>query len=553
MRLLDVGTLEVGEFFEDDIPEYAALSHTWGSEEASLQQWTRHPNPAESTKRGFLKVLSVCRLAQREGFQYLWVDTVCIDKTSSEHVTEAINSMFQWYREAKVCYAYLEDVEHQPKARQIDQLRTCRWFTRGWTVQELLAPKTVKFYDHNWSMIGTKIALVKDIADITSIDEKVLLDSSEVTRQSIAQRMSWFARRKTTRKEDIAYCMMGIFDVNMLAMYGEGNKAFIRLQEGIINTVNDHTIFCWTWPEDTPRPAWLPVLAPSPAAFRHSRAYIPDRKRQRENMYGYSVTNNLAIQMPLQIAVSSGVSCFALLDVRRSDNPSEHAVAIPLVRLAPRPSWSTRPEPVWRAEYPASPVLLPPSWESAPRDLSLARPGLEPIGSDLEHGGSFTAHEGWPKQRVSPFAAIVLQRVGPNGGEQIARLARASQSCGPLLFLKPTRSPRVWYQSVEVSKRNGAYLVNLAVWLRPGGASWHAGLDPIEPDAPVSVIERQVAGWGSKVEFRVPGEGIDGIACFEFAEDGMELVLDELVSVDDLVVRPASFNVYLPQRRALAT
>lgn len=555
MKLLNVDTLKIDEFFDDDVPEYAALSHTWGCDEASFQQWIHHPNPRDSKKRGFVKVVSACQLTQREGSQYLWVDTVCIDKTSSEHMTEAINSMFQWYRGAKICYAFLEDVEYQPGTSIFDRLRSSRWFTRGWTLQELIAPAAVVFYDRAWTIIGTKAKLSKELSGITSISEKVLHDSREVTRQSIAQRMSWLSKRKTTRKEDMAYCMIGIFDVNMHTMYGEGKKAFIRLQEEIVNNINDHTIFCWTWPDDTPRPKWMPLLAPNPTAFRHSGAYVLDRKRHWENMDGYRVINNLAIQIRLRIMASSAERCFALLDVRRSDETSEHVVAMPLARLALHSYSFKRPEPVWRADYPAGPVLLPPSWGSDPWDLSLARPGLEPFPGDSpgdsDHGGSFSPIRNWPKQKASPFAAMVMQRVDPDCGETLACLTRTGQSCDPLLFLKPTRSPRVWYQSIEVNTRTGAYLVYIAVFHRLGGELWLAGLDRIEPDAPVTVIERQVASWGTKVQFKVSGQGLDGVVCLEFPEDNLGIVQEKSDPVEGLAVRPVSFSVSSARPRGL--
>lgn len=551
MRLINVHTLEIEEFFEDGIPEYSILSHTWGLEEASFEQWTEHPNPAESTKRGFVKVLSACRLSQREGFKYIWVDTVCIDKSNRVELTEALNSMFKWYRASAVCYAYLEDLQRQPAAIQMKQLPTCRWFTRGWTLQELIAPATVKFYDQTWTLIGTKSELAREISNITLISRRVLHDSGEVPRQSVAQRMSWLANRKTTRKEDIAYCMIGIFDVNMPPIYGEGKKAFIRLQEVIIDSINDHTIFCWTWPEDTPKPTWMTFLAPSPSAFRHSGCYVVDRKRQWQNMGGYSVIN-LAIKIPFQITACSAGMCFALLEAKRVDHHPEHAVSIPLVKTGLQPPWGISQEPVWRGDYPASPVLLPSSWGSELQNLFLGRPGLAPTDDDLRTSHISFSPRCWLQGKTSPFAALVLQRVDPDGGEQIARLARMSQFCDPLLFFRQTRSPRVWYQSVEVRTLNGNYLIGLAVWLRPDGKiSWHAGLDTLEPHAPISVIEEQVANWSNKAEFRVSGQGVDGIACLEFAGDGMDMAQDKTGSSGELVVRPASFNVHLPKRRAL--
>ena len=551
MRLINVYTLEIEKFVEDEIPEYSILSHTWGLDEASFEQWTQHSNPAKSTRPGFVKVLSACSLSRREGFKYTWVDTVCINKSNMEELTEALNSMFKWYRASAVCYAYLEDLQRHPTAIRMKNLPFCRWFSRGWTLQELIAPTIVKFYDQTWTMIGTKSELAREISNITSISERVLHDSREVWRQSVAQRMSWLGNRKTTRKEDIAYCMIGIFDINMPPIYGEGKKAFTRLQEVIVNSINDHTVFCWTWPDNTPKPTWMSFLAPSPSAFQNSGCYIVDRKRQLQNMGGYSVIN-LAIKAPFQIAACSAGMCFALLEVKCVGHDSEHAVSIPLVKRRLQPPWGASPEPVWRGTYPPLPVLLPSSWGSEPQDLFLAQPPLAPPDDHPRAVNVSYLPGNGPQQKISPFAALVLQRVDPDGGEKIARLGRLGQFCDPLLFFKPTRSPTIWYQSVDVRTLNGNYLIHLAVCLRSHGKiSWHAGLDTLEPHAPVSVIEKQIANWDSKTEFGVSGQGVKGIASFEFARDGMDVAQDRLGSSDGLVIRPASFVVYLPRNRGL--
>jgi hypothetical protein len=132
--------------------------------------------------------------------------------------------MFQWYYKAAICYAYLSDVK-----RISDDISGSRWFTRGWTLQELIAPRNVVFFTSKWELIGTKKSLVCSLASITGIDTRTLLDPTTLSSASVARRMSWAAKRQTTRIEDVAYCLMGIFDVNMPLLYGEGEKAFIRL------------------------------------------------------------------------------------------------------------------------------------------------------------------------------------------------------------------------------------------------------------------------------------------------------------------------------------
>ncbi|KAK0634106.1 heterokaryon incompatibility protein-domain-containing protein [Immersiella caudata] len=249
MRLIDVQSLELSEFFGSNIPCYAILSHWWGSEEVKFQEWQ---------KQGFSKILGACRRARRDGYQWLWVDTNCIDKTSSAELTEAINSMYQWYAGAGVCFAYLADIGPASQTKFEDS----KWFTRGLTLQELVALKEVVFYNVDWVLIGAKSQTLTDrISRATGIEEDVLLDSESSRAQSIAQRMSWLARRQTTRIEDMAYCMLGLFDINMPLLYGEGSKAFTRLQEDIIKLSTDHTIFCWEWTSSVPK-KWVSLLAP---------------------------------------------------------------------------------------------------------------------------------------------------------------------------------------------------------------------------------------------------------------------------------------------------
>ena len=250
MKLINTKTLQIEEFFGNAAaPIYAILSHTWETEEVSYQDFVLNRAAAER-KKGFLKIEHTCRRARDDGIDYAWVDTCCIDKTSSAELTEAINTMYAWYASSAVCYAFLSDLEplkdpSHPRAPDASQLRKCRWFTRGWTLQELLAPQNVIFYDGDWQQRGTKSDLSEAIAEVTDVDRAVLLDDSLLRSLPVARKMSWAARRRTTRIEDIAYCMLGLFDVNMPMLYGEGEKAFIRLQEEIIKQSADLTIFAW--------------------------------------------------------------------------------------------------------------------------------------------------------------------------------------------------------------------------------------------------------------------------------------------------------------------
>ncbi|KAF2756242.1 HET-domain-containing protein [Pseudovirgaria hyperparasitica] len=309
MWLINTDTLQLETFLDDRIPAYAILSHTWEDGELTFKDM-QNPDPLHKASfLGFGKVHRTCEIARDHGIGYAWVDTCCIDKTSSSELAEAINSMFKWYERAEICYAYLSDVS----VKEGDPLPRSRWFMRGWTLQELLAPRRLVFYNKDWASLGTlkhhdeladdesdddeligevpsesaeseideprndKIdgtrlkddnsdenesggnqrvehqpddnlvnnKLVDQVSHLAGIDEEFITSEWKVSDASIAKRMSWASTRKTTRIEDTAYCLLGIFDVNMPLLYGEGEKAFQRLQEEIMKTSNDFTIFAW--------------------------------------------------------------------------------------------------------------------------------------------------------------------------------------------------------------------------------------------------------------------------------------------------------------------
>ncbi|CAF9903978.1 MAG: hypothetical protein HETSPECPRED_003285 [Heterodermia speciosa] len=266
MRLLSTSTGELHEFFDEKTPPYAILSHTWGDGEVSFRDLERH-DPDPTKMAGYSKIKSCCKLAASEGWKFVWIDTCCIDKSSSAELSEAINSMFRWYHRAAVCYAYLSDVdvEGEPHSSS-SSICGSRWFTRGWTLQELLAPADVIFYDKNWTEIGTKRGLREEISSETGIQVFHLFYPMDAC---IAVKMSWASRRTTARREDIAYCLLGLFDLNMPLLYGEGEKAFFRLQYELLQSGGeDESILAW---EDRAyQPSTFGLLAPSPAAFASS-------------------------------------------------------------------------------------------------------------------------------------------------------------------------------------------------------------------------------------------------------------------------------------------
>ncbi|TFK80359.1 HET-domain-containing protein [Polyporus arcularius HHB13444] len=247
MWLLNTRTQKLKRFDSDsDRPRYAILSHVWGKDEVSLIDIQ---DLAKAKKKdGFQKVSQSCAVAHQDGYSWIWIDTCCIDKTSSAELSEAINSMYAWYGEAEACYAYLSDVKdssQEDPSGDGSSFRSSRWFTRGWTLQELIAPRSLYFLARNWKRLGTKRSLADVLQDVTLISRSVLLHERLLDDVSIARRMSWAARRETTRVEDRAYSLMGIFSVNMPTIYGEGEKAFIRLQLEIIRQSPDQSIFAW--------------------------------------------------------------------------------------------------------------------------------------------------------------------------------------------------------------------------------------------------------------------------------------------------------------------
>ncbi|KNG81941.1 hypothetical protein ANOM_008868 [Aspergillus nomiae NRRL 13137] len=332
MRLLSAKTLKLIDFPPDQIPTYVILSHTWGVEEILLSDIE---DPTATRKKGWHKVKSACAQVIKDGFQYVWIDTCCIDKTSSAELSEALNSMFLWYTNADLCYAYLSDVPRNcDPYQERSEFEKSRWFTRGWTLQELLAPREIVFFSHEWEKIGTKRTLAATLSRITNIDEEVIEDPSQLDSVSIAKRMSWAAHRKTTRPEDAAYCLMGIFSVNMPMMYGEGEeRAFIRLQEKIMTQDDDRSIFAWYDPK-AEASTHHGLLATSPAQFAFSHNIVAYRAWESHDPF--SMTNR-GLHIDLPIVYDKVTDTYlASLDcvVETEDNPYSGFVSIVLKRVS---------------------------------------------------------------------------------------------------------------------------------------------------------------------------------------------------------------------------
>ncbi|KAI1388094.1 HET-domain-containing protein [Hypoxylon trugodes] len=301
MKLINCLTLEVEEFVQD-VPPYAILSHTWTKHEVTYRDMNNRK--VASRKEGYPKIVDTCRVASEYGLEYVWIDTCCIDKSSSAELSEAINSMFAWYKESKICIVFLtdftcfseetlveiiasfdarqaledqedkfykdppplttDDINLRDKVRK--ELGSCKWFSRGWTLQELIAPYHIQFYDKDWNCFGSKLQLASVLSWITGVDTRVL-SGKPLESVLVGRRMSWASNRTTTRVEDMAYCLLGIFDINMPLLYGEGKKAFIRLQEEIIKSTHDLSIFAWK-SDIEDRRLFRGLMASSPSEFK---------------------------------------------------------------------------------------------------------------------------------------------------------------------------------------------------------------------------------------------------------------------------------------------
>ncbi|KAI0366497.1 hypothetical protein BV20DRAFT_650506 [Pilatotrama ljubarskyi] len=336
MRLLNTSTGEFQWFNRTDDVRYAILSHVWDKSESGtpleqsyqdvLALWhaaerLRSEMASDLASGKALPTISIlddpafspkirefCRIARKHGFEFGWADMCCIDKTSSAELSESINSMYDWYSKAGVCYAYLADVPEADDGHSASlssqsghptiAFSSSEWHTRGWTLQELIAPRHVLFLSSSWSVIGSKVSLARALSSMTSVDEGVLRHQVSMHSVSVARRMSWAAKRQTSRVEDEAYSLLGIFGVQIPTIYGEGRNAFKRLEEEIIRTVPDQSIFAWSFlgqpayslpnaerrlPDHWRTDWWTEpsaLLASSPMYFAHAGDIVPASREE---------------------------------------------------------------------------------------------------------------------------------------------------------------------------------------------------------------------------------------------------------------------------------
>jgi len=454
MRLLHTKTLQLREFFGDATPAYAILSHTWGPQEVTFQNIQTTDLKGNA---GYTKIRRCCEQAARDGFEFVWIDTCCIDKSSSAELSEAINSMYTWYKNAKTCYAYLADVPPLDGRLLLVEISihimASKWFTRGWTLQELIAPVSVEFFARDWTPIGTKEELSDALSHITGIDEPTL-KGRDVKEVSVAKRMSWASKRVTTRIEDLAYCLIGIFGVNLPLLYGEGERAFIRLQEEIMKSSDDQSLFAWedkSGTQEVPRePSYqlfstsdtdleirLPVpettlrpqtrnlrgfLARSPAEFENSGNVIPYRNWDISTPY--SMTNQ-GLRMKLSLFQYDYSQDFVAILACHFENNFLGPLGVYIQPLA-----SLEGDQFAREISHAKPVIVIPEHVSRAitRTVYIRQEVLLPSARDFDRKDHFLI-------RTVPESSFVLSNVYPaEHWNKSQKIIRSPNRAGALLF-----------------------------------------------------------------------------------------------------------------------
>ena len=368
MRLLNTKTFEFATFesprdlLPSDVTPYAILSHTWGATEVTHKELRKGRPPAGP---GLRKIENFCNLAAENGLEWAWIDTCCIDKRSSQELSESINSMYDWYAQSDRCFVYLSDFELSPEEAHFrttfaddvwlekgwpavrERFQKSEWFTRGWTLQEMLAPVDhnesghfVIFLDAHWHRLGTLTQLASEISEITGIDLYYLnlgafinsLHDSVAERMmaqiepraplraaSVAMKMSWIAGRLTSRDEDMAYCMLGLFGVNMPLLYGEGTeKAFQRLQVLIMAETGDESMFAWACP-DKVRPGLSDLLASLPGDYKSCGDVLPGLFSMPSRRRFVKSDNLMMVTVPEQHFFNGGDSILLYINCRTKD------------------------------------------------------------------------------------------------------------------------------------------------------------------------------------------------------------------------------------------
>jgi hypothetical protein len=366
MKLINCTTMQMET--EDNwpsriTPPYSILSHTWSTAGGEVTYHDYLQGREHTPDKDWTKIERAVAITRRspEKLNHIWIDTCCIDKSSSSELNESINSMFKWYAQAVICYAQVADFDcgfnapnhnneieqgYEMQEMKLDEaaaykLSQCRWFYRGWTLQELIAPSSVEFYDQNWRHFGSRDGLSHLISMITGIDTVVLARSDgqgrtvgaeqALRKMTVAKKMSWAEARQTSRLEDQAYSLLGIFEVNIPMLYGEGESAFIRLQEEILKASNDMTLFAWASPPnetDPSAPKYSGILARTPKDFARSGNLIHTKSAKFNP--DFSMTNKgLRISTRLR-KITTSTDVFLDLNCHDSEDPSHRGFGIAL-------------------------------------------------------------------------------------------------------------------------------------------------------------------------------------------------------------------------------
>ena len=466
MRLLDAETLEFEFFNESDLPPYAILSHTWGPDEVtfeelrraqkartrSLTRWLqkiraksdeRRPSSTFldirlrgeiETSRGYTKIVKTAEIARQLGYRYFWIDTVCIDKSSSAELQEAINSMYRWYQKSSTCLIYLEDARPVPAEDRTyhyieDVVSNSRWVTRGWTLQELIAPRFASLYDADWNLVCEKDEAFEPLSRATGVPTDVL-SSGEFDQYCVAQRMSWAAHRSTTRIEDLAYCLMGLFDINMPMLYGEGEGAFIRLQEEIIQKIADDSLLAWHGLEDD-SVIYRGLLARSPKEFVGA-SEITKRKASAMSSTGLGIGLYVEIQpyggdedlfIALLQTISQGRRIGLLLRKLERDEQQYARVSSHAFLLRPQETDGER-----TAIFVRQKLTIPPDFVAS--GVHSFRLQFHPISRQSHH---LLVHHVWPPQSWDVVSQEIIIPRGSSEFKAFIWLTHAEPEWSPAL------------------------------------------------------------------------------------------------------------------------
>lgn len=466
MWLLNARDESLRRFDDGKNPQYAILSHRWlhESEEVTFPDIQSRHRRSYSRKLGYGKIRGCCREALRNDIGWVWIDTCCIDKDNLDEYGAAIRSMFSWYRDANVCYVYLGDVGSSVRTGEMDmsEFEHSAWFQRGWTLQELLAPTELEFFDKEWNFTGSRQELQEHISNATKIHPHFLDNTLPIARASVAERMSWAAYRITTKPEDMAYCLLGIFDVTMHFDYGRdvGDKAFETLQEEIMRKTDDQTLFTWrSW--DAHRHGGL--LARSPRDFQKSK-FTMSGGMLTPIRHELVFNKDLDIVLPVLEDLDYGIMWIVLRCVDKSDKSHVFSVVLPLSILHVRSDTGT----AWLVRAPfCNPLCI--------RDKRLTRGAIPHrkirILRTFEGSKFFRSSGGGVQVDFSAFQDnnyrldsvypphVVRKRANPAEDWRVVHL----------YFGQPSRRnmPSISYFCFGINGRDGPF-ITVAIWIEDG-------------------------------------------------------------------------------------